>query len=188
MATAYEPQLMTAEQFLALPDDGKERWLIRGELREHGMTVRNELHSMVMAAIAAALIQWRKQLSAPRGDVVCGEAGVRLGGHPETVVGVDVAFLPPKAAASVKSTTLIHRIPILAVEILSPSDTYEAIGEKRDLYLAAGVKLVWIIDPAAQTITIFEINQPPRLVNRTQELTAEPHLPGFRVAVHELFE
>ena len=34
MSTATAPKLMTAEEFLALPDDGVERWLIRGQLRE----------------------------------------------------------------------------------------------------------------------------------------------------------
>ena len=34
MSAAAVPKLMTVEEFLALPDDGVERWLIRGELRE----------------------------------------------------------------------------------------------------------------------------------------------------------
>jgi hypothetical protein len=33
MSIAEIPRKMTAEEFLALPDDGVERWLIRGELR-----------------------------------------------------------------------------------------------------------------------------------------------------------
>ena len=37
--------LMTADEFLALPDDGVERWLIHGEVREFGMTIRNRWHS-----------------------------------------------------------------------------------------------------------------------------------------------
>ena len=32
--------LMTVEEFLALPDDGVDRVLIRGELRERPMTTR----------------------------------------------------------------------------------------------------------------------------------------------------
>jgi hypothetical protein len=35
MSIAEIPRTMTAEEFLALPDDGVERWLIRGELREN---------------------------------------------------------------------------------------------------------------------------------------------------------
>src|SRR5688572_30356502 len=52
MSTATAPKLMTVEEFLALPEDGVERWLIRGQLREsrpeqegEGMTKRNRIHS-----------------------------------------------------------------------------------------------------------------------------------------------
>ena len=53
--------LMTAEEFLALPDDGMERDLIRGEIREKPMTRRNRDHSGVEAKIAALLIIWLLQ-------------------------------------------------------------------------------------------------------------------------------
>jgi hypothetical protein len=33
MSAAPATSLMTTEELLALPDDGKERWLIRGQLR-----------------------------------------------------------------------------------------------------------------------------------------------------------
>ena len=45
MATASS--LMTTEELLALPEDGTDRWLIAGELRERPMTKRNRFHSRV---------------------------------------------------------------------------------------------------------------------------------------------
>lgn len=39
MATALEPTNLTTEQLLAMLDDGMERWLIDGELREKPMAV-----------------------------------------------------------------------------------------------------------------------------------------------------
>ena len=41
MATAAPSELMTIEAFLALPEDGRRRELIRGEVREKEMTRRN---------------------------------------------------------------------------------------------------------------------------------------------------
>jgi Uma2 family endonuclease len=120
--------------------------------------------------------------------VYCGEIGVRLRRGPDTTVGVDVAYVSADTVArQTDETTLIEGAPVLAVEILSPSDTEEDINEKIDDYLAAGVPLVWIIDPHDRTVEIFRPGEEPALVNIRQELSGEPHLPGFRVAVAQFF-
>ena len=84
-------------------------------------------------------------------------------------------------------TTLIDGVPILAVEILSPSDVIEDVNEKIDAYLEAGVAVVWIVDPYFRTVKVHRPDAEPELFNVRQELTAEPHLPGFRVPVSRLF-
>jgi Uma2 family endonuclease len=196
MTVAAEARLMTTEELLAMPDDGVERWLIRGQLREASaaapgeapMTVRNRWHSLVMAQVTTYLGLWRNQQPEPRGRVFCGEAGVRLRRDPDTTIGADVVYISPELAAQDPlDTTLIDGVPVLAVEILSPNDTQEQIHEKLNDYLASGVALVWVIDPYDRTVRIYRPDAPPELVNDQQELTAEPHLSGFRVAVRELF-
>jgi hypothetical protein len=54
MSAAIEKKLMTTEEFLALPDDGVERWLINGVVREFGdiMTRRNRHHGRLTARLA----------------------------------------------------------------------------------------------------------------------------------------
>jgi Uma2 family endonuclease len=183
---------MTTEELLALPDDGVERWLIRGQLREKrdtDMTKRNRFHSRVMVRVGKFLDNWLDQQPEPRGAVLCGEAGVRLRHDPDTTVGVDVVYV--SAAVYVRQTdesTVIDGVPVLVVEILSPNDTVEEVNEKVDDYLDAGVALVWVIDPHRRTITICRPDAEPELVNASQELTADPHLPGFRVPAARLFE
>ena len=76
----------------------------------------------------------------------------------------------------------------LVAEILSHSDTIEDINEKIDSYLAAKVSIIWIIDPYRRTITVHQPDSVPKLFNVRDELSAEPHLPGFRVPVARLFE
>jgi Uma2 family endonuclease len=195
MPVAAEPRLMTTEEFLALPDDGVERWLIRGQLREKKprpgekpMTVRNRTHSSIMALVTMYLGIWVNQQAGPRGRVLCGEAGVRLRHDPETIVGVDVVYVSAEVMArQADDTTLLDGVPVLAVEILSPNDTMEDINEKIDDYLAAGVPLVWVIDPHHRTVEIYRPGAEPEMVNVRQELSGEPHLPGFRVPVAQLF-
>jgi Uma2 family endonuclease len=195
MSTTAPPRLMTAEEFLALPDDGVERWLIRGQLREarpgpggKPMTVRNRDHSAVMSLVAAALVAWWRDRPEPRGLIVSGEAGVRLRQTAESIVGVDVAYVGPEVAARRgPETSLIDGAPVLVVEILSPSDTVEDVNEKTDEYLAAGVRLVWVIDPHDRTVTIYRPGHEPEFANVRQELSADAELPGFRVPVAQLF-
>ena len=45
--------------------------------------------------------------------------------------------------------------PLLAVEIVSPSQGLEEILEKVDFYLAHGVKSVWVVTPPLREVTIF---------------------------------
>jgi len=198
MAVVEATAPMTTEQLLALPDDGVERWLIRGQLREKPamvgqsgekiMTIRNRWHSRIMARVTKFLDNWLDQQPAPRGSVLCGEAGVRLTRDPDSTVGVDVVYISAEVAArQPDDTTLIDGVPILAVEILSPTDILDGINEKIDQYLAVGVPLVWSVDPHRRTVTIYRPDQEPELVNVRQELSGEPHLSGFRVPVAELF-
>ena len=59
MTTATAERLMTTEEFLALPDDGKYRMLIRGKLWERElMTKRNRIHSRLMIRIGYLLEVW----------------------------------------------------------------------------------------------------------------------------------
>jgi Uma2 family endonuclease len=199
MTVAEAPKLMTTEELLALPDDGVERWLIRGQLREKPatspaqsrgkpMTIRNRTHSRIMIRVGHVLESWSERQPEPRGSVLCGEVGVRLRRTPDSTVGVDVIYISPQTAAQQSAeTTLIDGAPVLAVEILSANDTHEEINEKIDDYLQSGVLLVWIIDSWRQTVQVFRPNEEPQMVNIRQELSGEPHLPGFRVPVAQLF-
>lgn len=187
MATATFP--MTTADLLAMPDDGKRRWLIKGELREEGMTIRNRFHSMAMANLSGDLVIWRRSLPEPRGKVVCGEAGVRLPGNDETTVGVDVAYVSHEVMVQqTDETTIIEGVPTLVVEILSPSDTQEQIDEMVEEFLVAGVPLVWLVDPTDRTVTIYRPGEEPTLVNARQRLEGGTVLPGFSIPVAQIFD
>lgn len=48
--------------------------------------------------------------------------------------------------------TYLRVPPLMVVEILSPS---EDASEKVDIYLAAQVNVVWVVDPARRMVTVF---------------------------------
>jgi len=188
MSIATIADVLTTEELLALPRNGVDRWLIRGQLREKSMTIRNRFHSRIIIRTGFVLERWLDQQPPPRGSVLGGEVGVRLRRDPDTTVGVDIIYISADLAARQSDkTTLIEGVPTLMIEILSPSDVLEEVDEKIDGYLAAGVALVWVIDPHDRTVLVYRPGAEPELFNMSQELSGEPHLPGFRVAVAELF-
>ena len=187
MITVATP--ITAEDLLSLPDDGIERWIKDGELRAGGMTICNRFHSETLTLIVVALHSWLRNQPRPHGKVLCGEAGVRLRRDPELTVGIDAVYIGPELAKQTfAGTTIVEGVPVLAVEILSPSDKQEEVEEKIDDYLGAGVLQVWEVNPRRRTVTVYRPDQEPEFFNVTQELLADPELPGFRVPVLALFE
>ena len=177
---------VTIEEFLALPDNGVHRELIQGRVRELGMTVRNRFQSRIEASVVFILVQWLREQPLPRGEVVCGEAGFRLKGTKESLVGIDVALVSAELVARAdKRETMYDGAPILAVEILSPSDRHDDTVDTVASYLEVGT-VVWMIDPDFQTLTVFQPTEKPRAYNLDDELCAEPYLPGLRVRIAEL--
>jgi Uma2 family endonuclease len=196
MSTEVAPRrLVTSEEFFALPDDGIDRDLINGVVVEWGdrMTRRHRKHGRIEARVSKLLDNWLDSQPGPRGEVVAGEVYFRLHNlqDPEVQsnVGIDVAYV---SAALVSETpeeaTFFDGPPVLAVEILSPSDTQEEIDDKVALYLASGVLLVWVIGARHRTITVYRPDAEPTMVNALGELSAEPHLPGFRIPARLVFE
>lgn len=188
MATATK--LMTTAEFLALPDDdGVDRLLIKGELLEYPMSYRNRYHSRTMTRVAKFLDNWLDTQPEPRGQVLTGDAGVRLGENPDTTFGADVAYVSAAVMArqSDEETTIVFGIPELTVEISSPGEVMERHEHKIDAYLDAGVKLVWVLNPWRKTVTAFRPGADPVLFAGRQDVIAPDVLPGFRVPAADLF-
>jgi len=187
VATEQTAVSMTVEEFLALPEDGVSRELIRGQIRERGKTVRNRFHAKIEATIGWLLRNWLEQQPEPRGEILSGEAGFRLRGTRDSLVGIDVAYAPAElVAATPKDALVFDGAPVLAVEILSPSDTHDDVVVKVELYKKAGVA-VWEVDPGFRSVRVHRPGREPETFNALQELVTEPELPGFRVAVAKIF-
>ena len=183
------PARMTVEEFLALPDDGIDRILIDGKLVEMGRTRRNQFHCEIVALVTFALLGWRATQPKPRGKVLTGDTGFCLPDGSETIVGIDVCYVSVDVLSQqTKDSSIIQGIPVLAVEVLSPSDTQKNIKLKLATYRRAKVSLVWFIDSDDRTVTVYRPGAKPKLVDDTMELSGEPELPGFSVMASQLFE
>lgn len=77
--------------------------------------------------------------------------------------------------------------PDLAVEVLSPGDLAHEIVAKVEEYLAAGVQLVWIVDPEARVVDIYRPDNSNRRLRENDSLDGDTVLPGFRCRVMDMF-
>lgn len=115
------------------------------------------------------------------------EAGFLLETDPDTVLAPDVSFIAAGRAWPDESAGWPRIAPDLAVEVLSPSNTRAGIALKVEIYLAAGVRLVWVVDPEARTVTVHAPGRAPRMLGVDDALDGEDVLPGYRLPLVELF-
>jgi Uma2 family endonuclease len=100
----------------------------------------------------------------------------------------DVAFVSwDRLPGRVRPDEYIPVPPDLAVEVIAPSDEPGDIAKKQDLYRRAGVPLVWWVHPRHRTVAVYRDGQLVAELGEGDELDGEPVLPGFRLAVAEIF-
>ncbi len=186
MATVLPPaeRLMTIAEFIAIPDDGIRRELVRGRI----VTIPQPkpIHGFVCMEIGARLRDFVKSRNLGR---VATESGMITDRDPDSMRGPDISYysyirVPP---GTVPDQYLDVR-PELVVEVLSTFDRWPRVLEKIVEYLDAGVLAVCIVDPEMQTVEIHTANQKVRHLVRSDELTLPEVLPEFRCKVSELFD
>jgi Uma2 family endonuclease len=77
--------------------------------------------------------------------------------------------------------------PDLAVEILCASNTRAEMDRKRRDYFAAGVRLVWYVDPDTQTAHVYSAADDGFALGPDGILDGQDVLPGFRLPLEEWF-
>lgn len=108
---------------------------------------------------------------------------------PDRVRRADVSFiaadrLTPELYRSKGHCTVC---PDLAVEVVSPNDLMSDVTAKRKEWLAAGAKLVWVVDPDDRSVSAYRSGEPVRVFQETDTLTGDPVLAGFSCPVADLF-
>lgn len=100
----------------------------------------------------------------------------------------DVAFVSTSRIPTDGEPSQLWEIaPDLAVEVISPSDSYIKVFDKIDDYFAANVKQVWIINPIKKTVTIYFSTTETKIFSETETLICEDILPNFRLKLNDIF-
>jgi Uma2 family endonuclease len=85
------------------------------------------------------------------------------------------------------STNAWNVVPDLAVEVVSPTNTFDEIRGKTLEYFQAGVLMVWVVPTIHEEVHVYLSPTEPRILTRADILRGEPVLPSFELPLHELF-
>ena len=178
-------KLATVADLEALPDDGHVWELIDGELvRREPMGGR---HGDLGAGMLARL--WWFLREHPVGRAFNAETIYLLQRDPQLAVKPDVSFvrgdrLPPGDLYDKP----LELVPDLVVEIVSPNDRAGNVEQRIQRYLQFGVPLLWVVWPRRRVIGVYAGGRLVRELREGDDLDGDDVLPGFRVAVAELFD
>ncbi len=173
---------LTIEEFFELPEGDRPYELVDGQAIIK-MSPKS-FHSAVQAALIILLQNW------------CQGKG-RI--YPEWAIklkrnGVDWVPVPDLTYTSynrLRADWILDEAcpvaPELAIEIISPGQSFGDLAEKATDYLQAGVSRVWLIDTHTQSITIFYPDTVPKIVKGTTAIT-DDLLPELNLTPQEIFQ
>ncbi|HLI86086.1 MAG TPA: Uma2 family endonuclease [Bryobacteraceae bacterium] len=174
--------LLTAEEFDNYPFEEDKRYeLDEGELIE--MTRPAYWHNEVLEKLQFALGSYLRQTRV--GILLISENLYALSALTRRTP--DVAVILGDRRAELRNAKVIHIIPEIVVEVLSPNETTRTIHRKLKQYFAAGVKEVWLVDPEAREAEIWAGPTLPESAFTEADVLVSALLPGFALPLKELF-
>ena len=177
-------QRMTVAEYLELPE---QRWasLVDGEVV---VNPPRPVHQRVVLDLAINLTLWSRAQPG-RGEVTT-EIAVELDEY--NWFGPDVLWYREGRGPG-RSEVAPQPLPDVAAEVRSPSTWRYDIGAKKARYELHGLPELWLVDTAADVVLVFRRSSPQaptfdvsRELARGELLTS-PLLPGFALALDELF-
>lgn len=182
--SAVLQEKLSAEDLLRFPDDGMRYELVYGELKS--MSPAGAYHGSIAMQVAMALATYAKQRQL--GRVFAAETGFLLSRNPDTVRVPDVAFVSRERLERIGIPSgYWPGAPDLAVEVVSPNDTYADVQDKVYDWLDAGTRLVLVVNPRKQTVAVYRPPRQASLLAVGDVLDGADVLPGWVLPVSDIF-
>jgi Uma2 family endonuclease len=178
--------LLTAEQYMALPDsfDGPTE-LVKGELVT--MPPPRPRHGEICMQIGYLLRRYFEDH--PLGRVVCNDSSMITERDPDTVRGPDVAYYSyERVPKGPLPDGLLPVAPELVFEVRSPSDRWGDLHTKVAEYLNVGVNVVCVLDNDTRAAHLFFADREPQVLGAEDEFSLPDVLGEFGVKVARFFE
>ena len=177
-------QLVTAEQLLGMPRDGFRYELLKGELVK--MAPAGSQHGTLAMRVGWRLAQHVESLEL--GTAFAAETGFRLSSNPDTVRAPDAAFVSQRRVEEAGEVQgYWPGAPDLAVEVISPSDTYTEVENKVLDWLDAGTAMVVVVNPRQQTVTVYRSRSEIAILTAGDTIDGSDVVPGWTLPVQDLF-
>lgn len=179
------PLPATADDLMALPTGYGLRYeLVRGEIIT--MAAAGGIHGKVHAKVLARVLVFVEEHNL--GVVFGAETGFKIGHDPDTVRAPDVSFMTQaRWDAQTRPQGFLAGAPDLAVEVVSPGDTSGEVHDKTLMWLEAGTRLVWEVQPRSQTVVVHRPDGSSRVLRVQESLDGEDVLRGFTLNVGSIF-
>jgi Uma2 family endonuclease len=183
MTVASQKKVWTDEEFMALPDDGNRYELVDGEVVDMGNS------GMEHGNISAYLCGLIELYVRPKKLGVTCDSSTAFTLKSGNKRSPDVSFVSKERLQGLRRLPkgFFQGAPNLAVEVISPSNTFEEIHTKLVEYFDNGCQLAWVINPDERSVVVYRQPQPERLLKLTDNLDGEDVIPGFTFPVAELF-
>ncbi len=182
MSIATDKKILTDEEFSGLSEYGSHDELINGEI-EMGNS------GMEHGNITAYLCGLIELYSRPKKLGVTCDSSTAFSLKSGNKRSPDISFVSKDRLLGLKRLPkgYFQGSPDLAVEVISPNNTFEELHQKIVEYFENGCRLVWVINPDEKSILVYHKPQPDKLLQITDNLDGEDILPGFTLAVADLF-
>jgi len=185
-----EKQLYTIDDVWEMAQDPDNEHvfleLIDGELIT--MTRPGRPHGLLVSNLSGYI--WQYLQSNDIGELT-GEIGFHPARNRYTLLGPDIAFIRYEHLPQPPSKKFISAMPDLAVEVLSPSETFSSARRKAEIYLLNGTALVWLVQPERRGVEVCRLIEGTQLqiefAGNDATLSGEDVLPGFELEVSKLF-
>ena len=182
--TRIKKATLTAEALRRLSTTGRRYKLVKGELFE--MPPAGGKHGSVSMRIGASLNAYVRAHSL--GEVFAAETGFVLRREPDTVRAPDAAFVSTERLSTGELPPgYLEMVPDLAVEVVSPSDSEREVREMVADWMRAGVRLLWAIDPATRSVTVYRSTDDFSVLSEDDTLDGGQVIPGFSADIKDLF-
>ena len=178
--------LLTYEDLVNMPADGKRYEIIDGELYVNAAPAPN--HQQIVFNLVLELGLYRREHGGIK--VLPSPIDVLLELH--SVVEPDIIILKTDRLPLVGSKN-VQGAPDLVIEVLSPSNRRMDEMTKRKLYERTGVDEYWIVDPELEAVKIHR-RAATGSYEKVAEITVEtggvlttPLLPGLAIDINLVF-
>lgn len=176
--------LLTAEDLWKLPNDGYRCELVKGVIHRTPLT---GFEHGVLSGTIGSLLEEHINIHC-LGAVCSAGTGFKISQNPDTVRAPDAAFVRQESIdAQGIPQSYWDGAPDLAVEVISPSDTYTEVEEKVDEWLIASCAMVWVINPRRETVEVYRSPEDITVLQKDDILDGGDVIEGFQCPVKDIF-